>query len=1016
MRIRLLVLAVVLLSMLQLVSAANITGLDGMAVFIDSSPGDKINYTIWNKSTASFGNNITSLDVGSNVKWTVLRNNPVKDEFLLITQDDNDDVTAQVFNGSSWISQLNVSFDVKSENRRQIDAAYESISGNAIIAYENSKSNDKVFGLRAWNGSSWSSETNITTGLSSEELEWVQVIPSQGNDNAMLVVHNTDEEMYAVLWNGSDVVDNANVSITKTSNSAREHFSFAWESQSHDGFLVYANGSSPGEFAYRTFNSTNNTWSSRLTLLNLNSSANNGIGHVSRLCADPTSDYIGFISQDSNDDINIRIWNGTAVEQSPSPPLEDSSTYQDSDDGSVNLDCAWTASGSKALFAFVDYNSTSDDKISYITYNKSSYSVSDIEAAALTSQMSATGEQITYLDLVPNPVQDDIMAITLDDDHDIRAIRWDGNSFNSTIFVLTRDAECSDTDSQCGSFEWRRHETDLTPPSVSSLTSSPNPANANSTIYLNATITDATSIGAVILQVNFTNGTFTNYSTTSNGSNYYNASVTTDFIGNVTILWFANDTLGNVNNSEKSAFAVRDISSPNVTLLSILPNPVNANSTIYVNATVIDSLQISTVIIQANFTNGSFTNYSTSNISDNYFNSSITTNMIDNITIRWFANDTSGNINNTETSSFSVKIIPDITLPAISITSPENNTNFTSLPIHFNYTALDNTLSMNCSLILDGSINSTNTTTNNTLSSFTITTISDGSYNWSINCTDESLNQNSSATRVFRKITEASSSSSSGSSGGGTASTSSNGVPSGGSSGSSKSSESSSEASSESSAESSQESSGNSVSSVSEEASSSLNLESSPPITGAAVSTPIGVYTGVSMLFLSFLTLIWAILLMRNVAKHKNEVFRPSPQYVDPMKARKIYVKPVDQAPMFVKKIENIPERIVPAPRRMQFSELKGYFPQTLGNTNIYRQVELSPRRTPDVRPQVIATEKKRHEVYSMLNDIGIDTGTRPRPEPRPLIPRRNPLQSSYPKIQRPVQQDMISRLKKAYS
>ena len=1009
MRLKFLLLALAFL-LIPLVHAENITGVDGMAVFIDSSPGDRINYSIWNRSTASFGSNITSLDLGTDVKWAVLRSNPVRNEFLLFTQDTNDDAIVQIYNSSSWASQLNVSFDTKSKDTRQIDAAYESISGDAIIVYETSKSNDKLFGFRTWNGASWSGETNITTALSSEELTWVQAIPNPSNDNVMLVVHNDDEELYAILWNGTSIVNDSNVSITQTSTSDREHFAFAWESLSNDGLLVYGNGSlQSSEFAYRTFASSGNSWSSRSTMLSLDL---NDIAYISRLCSDPTSDYIGFISQSSDDDINIRVWNGTGVESSPSPLAEDTTTEMDSDDGSVNLDCAWEKSGNQALFAFTDYNSTSDHKISYITYDKSLYSASDIESAAFSANISS-GSEITYLDLIANPVQDDIMAITLDDDKDIRAIRWDGSSFNSTIFVLTTDAECSDTDSQCGSFAWRMHYSDAAPPEISLLTFSPNPVNANSTVYINATITDSTSVSSAILQVNFSNGTFTNYSSTAIGSMYYNSSVTTNFLGNASAKWFANDTLGNYNVSEIVSFAVDDSTSPSITSLISSPNPVIANQTVYVNATITDDSQLSTVILQANFTNGTFTNYSASNMSGNYFNSSITTNLVDNITIRFFANDTHGNANSTETSSFSVRSISDTTPPSITILSPLNNTNFTSTPIEFSFNAVDNSLSLNCSLLLDGSTNSTSSVSNNSNSSFSISSIADGNYFWKITCTDASSNQNSSGIMNFSKTTESAGSGSSGGGGGGGG-----GGNSGGGSRSSSSSSSSSSGSSEgssSSVSSSSSSSGDSsgdlgASSGSSESASSLSSPSSTRITGAAVN-PVGIYTGMGMIGMSFVTMAWAIVLMRKIAKRKKDSLNLQPQ-VYPANARKLYVHPVSASQIPAAKSEILEKK--PEPTRIAFNELKHYFPQTLGNSRSYNPVNLAPSAAP--RHSTVS-ESKRQAVYSMLDEMGIYTGQEkpvPRQETRQVI--KKAITQQYPAISKSAKEDMLSRLKKAYS
>lgn len=93
----------------------------------------------------------------------------------------------------------------------------------------------------------------------------------------------------------------------------------------------------------------------------------------------------------------------------------------------------------------------------------------------------------------------------------------------------------------------------------------------------------------------------------------------------------------------------------------------------------------------------------------------------------------------------------DSVSPIINLTSPSNGTITNSQDIQFNFTATDETSSnLNCSLYIGDNLNVTNSTTlNNTLTSLSTLGLTEGLHNWTINCSDSSLNSNVSETRFF---------------------------------------------------------------------------------------------------------------------------------------------------------------------------------------------------------------------------------------------------------------------------
>jgi hypothetical protein len=97
------------------------------------------------------------------------------------------------------------------------------------------------------------------------------------------------------------------------------------------------------------------------------------------------------------------------------------------------------------------------------------------------------------------------------------------------------------------------------------------------------------------------------------------------------------------------------------------------------------------------------------------------------------------------------EIVPDTTEPSVVLNIPGNGTSEKTENVTLYYTPSDNALIIeNCSLIFGGLLNQTNSSiTNNEQNNFTIISLEEGTYNWSVNCTDYVGNMNNSETWFF---------------------------------------------------------------------------------------------------------------------------------------------------------------------------------------------------------------------------------------------------------------------------
>ncbi|HIE34486.1 MAG TPA: hypothetical protein EYP86_05045 [Candidatus Altiarchaeales archaeon] len=117
-------------------------------------------------------------------------------------------------------------------------------------------------------------------------------------------------------------------------------------------------------------------------------------------------------------------------------------------------------------------------------------------------------------------------------------------------------------------------------------------------------------------------------------------------------------------------------------------------------------------------------------------------------TVDIWANDSSGNLNH-KTYQFTFDDTPP-TQPQLYPPSPINNLNTTNTSFNFNWSVTDNSAGpLICNLTINGIVNQSVSTQNNTATNKSVIGFPDGNYTWYIICYDNALNSNTSETRIF---------------------------------------------------------------------------------------------------------------------------------------------------------------------------------------------------------------------------------------------------------------------------
>ena len=238
--------------------------------------------------------------------------------------------------------------------------------------------------------------------------------------------------------------------------------------------------------------------------------------------------------------------------------------------------------------------------------------------------------------------------------------------------------------------------------------------------------------GTVLLEINNTNMTATNIT-----ANVYNASYEFTENGTYSYKWhsWGNGTSKNYNVSDTRSYSVNsDTTAPLITIISPL-NTTYSISSINFNISANENLSFCSVTLNNWVTNYTMTINATGT-GANYTNTSIGDGSY---TSKFWCNDSSGNINNTEQVTFAI----DITLPAVLIVYPLN------ISYNINVSQLNYTSNGAYCWYSNGTgiWNSTPVTCG---ANFTNVISIEGSNTWTLYANDSSGNLNSSSVTFFK--------------------------------------------------------------------------------------------------------------------------------------------------------------------------------------------------------------------------------------------------------------------------
>lgn len=193
-------------------------------------------------------------------QWIVVKANPFGQETIIASQDNNSDLHVQIWNGSSFTSTSNMTLNVSTTGARNFDVTFENRTGRIMIAYGVNVANTIAY--RLWNQSSWSNERWITLANLGGAINYIALANDPSSNNITMVANNATLQggIQALRWNGA-IWGGGNMLIGNTTagvglsdcNDAREEC-FALAADNESNFLLTwqnSTASSTGNLFYK---------------------------------------------------------------------------------------------------------------------------------------------------------------------------------------------------------------------------------------------------------------------------------------------------------------------------------------------------------------------------------------------------------------------------------------------------------------------------------------------------------------------------------------------------------------------------------------------------------------------------------------------------------------------------------------------------------------------------------------------------------------------------------------------
>lgn len=170
-----------------------------IAAYPNGSDTRLIQYRIWNGTGWSQALDASTVGTGK-VHWIILASHPFKDEMVLASMDDNDDIYVQVWDGDSWSSSTLISTTARDKSMKCFDVAYEGKTGRAIIVWS---AQDNWVRYARYSGSTWSPGVQVSGG--GTQKVWIELGADTNSDDILIAYADNNNDLWVRVYADGDI-------------------------------------------------------------------------------------------------------------------------------------------------------------------------------------------------------------------------------------------------------------------------------------------------------------------------------------------------------------------------------------------------------------------------------------------------------------------------------------------------------------------------------------------------------------------------------------------------------------------------------------------------------------------------------------------------------------------------------------------------------------------------------------------------------------------------------------------
>lgn len=386
-----------------------------------ASTWDGTNFTA-NAPTATMG------------EWRVVQAaaSATRDEVIAVGVNADGKSTAEVRSNGTWSNPFGASLGAPTVTTGWgAEVAYESVSGDALLVWNNGTTGTAGVSYRVWDGTTWSAAATATTPVAGEPQQ-MHLAASPTSDEMVLVVSDTSQSWSAAMvWNGSAWVDTDAVVLDGPTGVNHADVGVAYEQQTGRAMVTY--GRASPTVRWRIWDGL--VWSPESVLPNPG-----GVGGTvvfTTLASDPGSDRLvmGVITDASS--TWLTVWDGSAwVDRKLAAGTGASAP------AAPNVAVGFEGLSGDAMAA---YGEATTNRVQYRTWSA---------GAGWTLQQDGPGlgSGLNSMVLDPRPGSDHLALGVQTDNRRLTYLIWDGTGWAALALM---EADTGETGLQPFAWVWR---------------------------------------------------------------------------------------------------------------------------------------------------------------------------------------------------------------------------------------------------------------------------------------------------------------------------------------------------------------------------------------------------------------------------------------------------------------------------------------------------------------------------------------------------------------------------------